>query len=261
MKRIAIGVGSIVAAVLLFFAFAGGSDAIREGKAVADEKAPGSLTSNRPPNDKANRGDRAESALAVPEPGGIFGGAANTTTSVVVVPDAARVADQSVPEVLRTSGLDPAGAAIKYVAIWESLVQLDATKASKMWLTVVAPDAQAKQAEAVIGDVTKWETQTGGRGTIRIFPLATQVRADDSLGAGVRVVEVWQLNVITVAGSWSRSLFTTTVLTLKANDDGWVIVDRMEVRGPAPEPAPQPSTGGSQVEFVLSDFEPVHQRT
>jgi hypothetical protein len=166
----------------------------------------------------------------------------------------------NVPDVLGTNGLDETAAALKFVSIWESLVQLDATKASKMWLTVVEPAAQPTQAEAVIRAVQTWETQTDGRGKIRIFPLATQVRSDNSLGEATRVVEVWQLNVISVSGSWSRSLFTTTVLTLKPSGKGWVIADRMEVRGPAPEPAPQPTTGGSQVDFVLSDFQPVHER-
>jgi hypothetical protein len=257
MKKIAVGIGSVLAALIAFFVFAGGSDAIKEGRAVADDKKP---VTSRSSDRKVKTVSGVSTVPTVPEPGGIFGGPTNTTTTTVVVPAAARVADASIPQVLATSGLDEAGAAIKFVSIWESLVQLDATKASKMWLTVVEPDAQTQQAEAVIRDVQKWQSQTNGNGRIRIFPLATQVRADDSLGAGARVVEVWQLNVITVAGSWSRSLFTTTVLTLKPAESGWVIVDRMEVRGPAPEPAPQPATGGSQVEFVLSDFVPVHER-
>jgi hypothetical protein len=42
--------------------------------------------------------------------------------------------------------------------------------------------------------------------------LATKVSAGDSEG---HVVEVWQLDILTLGGSWARSVYQTTIIKLR----------------------------------------------
>ena len=242
MKRVLAGIAALTVIAAVFLATRGHT-------VIADAKR----ATNAPVHgvNPAATATTASAATAGAGDANFFQPGPGPTTTILVPADALQALPE-VPVPLRTMKLSAEEAAVRFTAIWESLLGgMNPTAATRTWLSVVAPESRAEQAAAAYAEVAKWAEASDGLGKARVYPLATKMSAGDG---ETRVVEVWQLDVLTMDGGWARSVYQTTVMTLKPAGDGWQLLRRTEIRGPAPEAVQQPSIGGTQLETVLGSY-------
>ena len=164
-RKIVVGFGAVIGAAVLFIAVNGPtvlSDA-RKQTDIATGRRPAVQTTRRVTSDVPggpvsnasadSSTDGSTDPVVVAQQkgsartGNFYENGPESTTTIAVPTEARTVV--SVPEPLNTDKVSAEEAAVRFVAIWESLFALDPTKATQVWLSVVDPTSRDAEAASV----------------------------------------------------------------------------------------------------------------
>jgi hypothetical protein len=173
----------------------------------------------------------------------------------VFVPVAAlQVVDR--PTGFSLQNMDPGRAAVRLIELWSVVMTMSPEKAGSTWSSIATTAIREREARFAYEQVLDWTKLRTSNGTVRNVALAVKVH-DAQAGSDTRVVDVWDMTVVSVTGGAAKAGFFTTTFVLRPDGDSWQLAGRSEVLGPAPKLGNQPTVGGGQLDASLNGFDPV----